>query len=425
MTPPATVPSRPSRPSRKKAGLPLLALVAAAVLTLGWRRPDDIATAAVRRGEFLVTVEMRGAVEAQRSVEVNAPNITNLQITWIAATGTEVKAGDPVVRFDSSTARTTQDARVAALRQQQAALDQAKATATITDQQDALDLATDENAVKSAALDASKQAILSPIDGQEAQLTLQMAQEKLRVEQATIGAHQASNAAKIASATRLRDKAQADLDLTESQLKQMVIASPVGGVVTLLTNWSQGFTNAQPFKAGDSVWPSATVAEIPDLSSLEILAKISEIDRGRVRVGEPLRLHLDALPELNLSGAVAAISPMAEPDFNGSWPPPEVFRLTATLAHPDSRLRPDMNGTLDVITQRLPDASSVPAAAVFTMNGQPVIYVQGSGGDFTRVPVRVQAQNPDEIAVERLSGGELPAGTRVALTDPTLPGRGR
>lgn len=373
-----------------------------------------VAMATAHQGEFLVTVTVRGSLAPLRSVEADAPDITGLQITWLAPRGSQVKAGDPIARFDSSTARQSLDAKTAGLRQAQATLDQAQATARITDQQDALDLATAQNAVASAALDASKAAILSPIDGDESQLALGMAQEKLKVEQATIASHQASNAAKVASAQRLRDKAQADLDLVNRQLKQMVMVSPLAGVVNYLTNYSQGYLNAQDFKVGDSVWPEATIAEIPDLSTLEVQAKISEVDRGRVAVGEAVRMRPDALPELTVTGTVTALSSLAEADFGSVWPPPQVFTLDAKVSHLDPRLRPDMNGSVDIITRRLANAISVPAQAIFTVQGKPVVYVERGGG-YQAVPVTVLARNPDAAAVAGLA-----AGTAVALQDPNV-----
>ena len=396
-----------------------MALAVAAIGALGvryWnaaavaRADGKMTTAIAQQGEFLVTVRVRGSLAPRRSVELNSPDVTGLQITWLAPRGTVVQANSPVARFDSSTSRQQLDAKTAAVRQAQAALDEAKANARIAQQQDALDLATDENAVKSAQLDAAKAVVLSVIDGAESQLTLGTARETLKVEQATILAHQTSNSAKIASAQRLREKAQADLDLVQQQLREMVLTTPVTGVVNYLTNYSQGFTNAQPFKVGDNVWPNGTIAEIPDLSTLELLAKVSEVDRGRVALGDTVRAHMDALPELTITGKIDAMSDLAEADFGSTFPPPMIFRLHVELQHVDPRLRPDMNGSVDIVTRRIANAISVPTAAIFTVAGKPVVYIAGPGGRFTAAPITVLARNPDNAAVQGVA-----AGAHVAL----------
>jgi hypothetical protein len=77
----------------------------------------------------------------------------------------------------------------------------------------------------------------------------------------------------------------------------------------------------------------------------------------------------------------------------------------------DGRLRPGMNGRLDVIVDRIPDAISVPAKAVFTRNGQPIVLVLSDKG-LKPVDVAVVARNPDEVAVRGIA-----AGAAVALTD--------
>ena len=48
--------------------------------------------------------------------------------------------------------------------------------------------------------------------------------------------------------------------------------------------------NAKPFKVGDNVFSGMGLAEIPDLDTLEMDAKIEEIDRGRIAVGQDVRM---------------------------------------------------------------------------------------------------------------------------------------
>ncbi|MEO5952042.1 MAG: membrane-fusion-like protein, partial [Chloroflexia bacterium] len=77
----------------------------------------------------------------------------------------------------------------------------------------------------------------------------------------------------------------------------------------------------------------------------------------------------------------------------------------------DGRLRPGMNGRLDIIVDRLQNAISVPAKAIFARNGKPVVLVVSDRG-LQPVTVEVQARNPDEVAIKG-----IPAGTKVALMD--------
>ena len=70
-----------------------------------------------------------------------------------------------------------------------------------------------------------------------------------------------------------------------------------------------------------------------------------------------------------------------------------------------------MNGSMDIEIQRIPNAISIPAKALFTRNGKAVVYVAG-GDDYRPVEVQVLARNPDEIAIAGIG-----AATNVSLVD--------
>jgi multidrug efflux pump subunit AcrA (membrane-fusion protein) len=138
--------------------------------------------------------------------------------------------------------------------------------------------------------------------------------------------------------------------------------------------------------------------------------KIEEIDRGQMSVDQEVNVRIDALPESMFPGSLAQLSPLTE--MGWEWPPTRTFRGFAKIQKPDPRLRPGMNGRMDVVMKRIPDAISVPAKAVFTMNGKPVVYVAKSGG-YRPVEVEVVARNPDEAAVKGIAEGAL-----VAMVEP-------
>jgi multidrug efflux pump subunit AcrA (membrane-fusion protein) len=372
----------------------------------------DLPVAAARKGTFEVIVRCRGELVALHSVQLTAPyNVPGLQIVWQAPANSEVAKGDPVIRFDSSASRADLKEKEAALLQAQATLDQAVAQARMTAEQDRLDLASARVEVERQRLEVSKQEIVSRIQGEESKIDFGMAEEKLRVEEATVDLHQKSDTSKIASLTRQRDKAQADIDITKERLSQMEVRAPSNGVVIYFPNYSHGWINAKPFKAGDQVWPGSTIAELPDLTSLELKGKIEEIDRGRIAIGQDSRILVDSYPEKPFAGKLAGISPLVEQSF-GEWPPTRNFRALGAFVEPDKRLRPGMNGRLDIIVERVPNAISVPASAVFPRQGRPTVYVEDRTG-WRPQEVEVLARNPDEVAIRGIQ-----AGTKVALIEP-------
>jgi HlyD family secretion protein len=369
----------------------------------------NLPLAPARQGDFSVIIRCRGELHARRSVAIYAPIVPALRIAWLAPSGEPVKQGDPVVKFDSSASEQQLQQKDAALRQAQATLDQYVAQALTTAEQDKSDLADTGFNVEKARLEASKTEIVSKIQSEEDTIDLGMAQEKLKVQGATVELHRASDRAKVASLTRLRDQSQADVDLTKARIAQMEIKAPLTGFLVFLSNYSQGF-NAKPFKVGDTVGAGQPIGEIPDLGTLELDAKVEEIDRGRIAAGQAALVHVDSLPELPLPAKVDQISLLAEQGFE--FPPTRNFHAYAALTRPDPRLRSGMNGGLDITVDRVPKAISIPAKAIFTRDGKPIVYL-ANHGHYLAKEVQVLARNPDEVAISGISPGSM-----VALVDP-------
>ncbi len=394
------------------AWLTSLAVLAAAALGVSRLTRVDasvaLPVAAARKGDFLVIIRARGELKSARSVTIYAPIVPSLRIASLSPSGEPITRGQLAVKFDSSASEQQLQQKEAALRQAQATVDQAIAQAKITEEQDKSDLADSRYTVEKARLEASKTEIVSRIQGEEDKIDLGMAEEKLKVEQATVDLHVASDRAKIGSAARLRDQAQNDVNITRSRIAQMEIRAPIAGLLIFLTNYSQGWIDAKPYKIGDNVCPGCPIAEIPDLSTLEMEGKIEEIDRGRIAVGQNVNVRVDALPELSIPAKITQISPLAE--LSREWPPSRSFRAHAPIGRA-ANLRPGMNAGMDIVISRILNAISIPAKALFTRAGKPIVYL-ARNGRYRAVEVQVLARDPDEVAISGIAAGAL-----VALAD--------
>ncbi len=372
----------------------------------------NLPTAVAKKGDFPVIVRCRGGLRAARKVELTAPlDVSDLQIVWLSAPGTQVKAGDVVIRFDPSKLQQDLREKTQALKQAQASMDQAVAQARIDADKDKLDLSQAQADMEKARLEASKQAIVSAIQGQESDIDFKIAQQKVKVQESTTALHNESNRAKIASQQRLRDQAQTEVSLLERRLVQMQVRTTIAGIVSYVPNLTQGWMNAQNYKVGDHAFPGAVIAEIPDLSTLEAESKVAEEDRGRIAVGDIALVHVDAFPEKTLQAKLTSISPLTEQSFD-EWPAARTFRAYARIQQPDPRMRPEMNAGTDIVQETLTGVISIPARALFTVHGKPAVYLKRAHG-FSPVEVSVKARNPDEVAIVG-----VPAGAVVALTQP-------
>jgi len=366
-------------------------------------------TERARKGDFLVLIRTRGELRAARSVAVYAPTVPQLRIAWLAQSGAVIHQGDLMVKFDSSASEQQLQQKNATLQQAQATLDQAIAQSKITAEQDRSDLADAQFNVEKARLEVSKQEIVGALQAEESKIDLGLCEQKLRVAQATSDLHAASDRSRIGSLTRQRDNAQNDVDITKARIAQMEIRAPITGFLVFATNYTQGWLDAKPFQVGDSVWAGMSLAEIPDLETLQMEGKIEEIDRGQISVNQEVRVHIDSLPELAIPARITQISPLAE--ASNDMPPVRTFKAWAAIDHPDSRLRPGMNAGMDIIVNRVPNAISIPSKALFTLDGKPVVYA-ARGGKFKPVEVKLLARNPDEVAISGIA-----ADTMVSMVD--------
>src|SRR5438270_2178240 len=144
------------------------------------RRSPTVPTFQVKRGEFLDSVQFRGEVKAMRSLTLSAPSEAgDLQIIKLVAEGAAIKRGDVVVEFDKT--KTEQDLAQyrSTLKSAEASIEQSRAQARLTEEEDKTAVLKARFDVESAKLEASKQEIVSKIEGEEAKLKLLDAEQKL------------------------------------------------------------------------------------------------------------------------------------------------------------------------------------------------------------------------------------------------------
>lgn len=377
-------------------------------------RSPEVPTLEVKRGEFIDSLQFRGEMKAMKSVTISAPaEAGDLQIIKIAADGTQVKQGDVVVEFDKT--KTEQDLaqRRSTMKSAQAEINQAKAQARLTEEEDVTAVKKARFDVETAKLDASKQEIVSKIEGAEANLKVADAEQKLHEVEAKLTADRAVNKATIESKVEASKKADYDVKRAESALAKMTLPAPATGMISLISTWRPG--GEAPFKPGDRAWAGAPIAELPDVSTLRVSARVDETERGRLALNETVSAQMDAIPDRQFTGKIEQISTIATIDFSAGWPIPRNFNLVIALDQSDARLKPGMTVQLTVMVDRVPDALTIPVEASFQKSGQTVAYVW-QGSKFQERVIEVKRRSRDRILVAK----GLSAGDRVALKDPTV-----
>lgn len=372
-------------------------------------------TAEVKRKDFVDSLEIKGDVKALRSVIIAAPySAGDLQIVNIVGNATKVKKGDLVVEFDATTVKQKLAQDQSAVKSAEAEINQSRAAARLKEEQDLTDVMTAKFDAEKARMDASKQEILSVIEGEQAKLKVADAEQKLKENEAKLKADRSSAGADLGSKKQKYDQAVFQVKQDERSLASLSLHAPLDGVVAVQNHWEpQG--GPTPFKAGDRAWPGAAIAELPDATSLKISARVEEAERGQLKSGQTASVRIDALPDRTFDGHVEAISPTASLDFNAGWPLPRNFAVDVAIGESDSRLTPGMGATIRVAVARMPDGIVIPVTALFRKAGRSVVYVR-HGSTFEETVVEVSRQNPEEALI----GKGLNPGEQIALRDPTL-----
>lgn len=397
----------------------IIGLLAAASLgAFGWvrasRKTPKVPTFQVERGEFLDALQFRGELKAMKSVTISAPaDAENLQILKIATDGATVKQGDIVVEFDPSHTSQQYAQNKSTLKSAQAETDQVREQGKLTEEEDTTAVVKARYAVEVAKLDASKNEIVSHIEGEEARLKVTDAQQSLREAEEKLKSDRAKNKATVDSHDYASKKAQFDASRAEHTLASMQLKSPADGTISLVPVWHDG--NEHPFKAGERAWAGAPMAEIPDASSLRVEAHIDETERGRLALAQSATVQLDAVADRQFTGKIEKIGTIASTDFTAGWPFPRNFNLDIALDVKDPRLRPAMTAQITVIVQRIPNSISIPVQASFLKSGHTVAYVW-NGSRFEERTIQVERRSRDRALIA--SG--LRPGDVVALNDPSV-----
>ena len=389
----------------------LVALAAVGITAAGLfmrtqaRTPEQAGTqasadAVVKRQDFVRSVRLSGTVEAVEATSIAAPRLSgqnnnSLVIMRLIKAGTTVKPGDPLIEFDR------QD-------QVRNALDR-QAELTDFDQQIKKKQA-DENAARAtddstmiqaqstrerARLELVKNEMLPRIQAEKNTLAFEEAEARLKQLQETYDLKRRAATADIKILEIRRDRSETNMKQAESNADRMLIRSPLPGVAVVKTTWKNG-GNMVEFMEGDEVRPGQPVVEVVNPAVMRVRARVNQADMNDLRVGQRVRVGLDAYPDLAFDGTVDQISPIGQQSSLSPKVRNFIVLVLVKSAHPN--LMPDLTASLDVELERTPGVLVVPRDSV-VMEGEHAFVRAQRGGRFERQDVTVGAANTHELVV--------------------------
>ena len=378
----------------------------------------NVTTAEVTRGDFIDYIQIRGDIRPAKSIVLAAPLQAGgeLQIVKLVKNGATVKKGDVVVEFDATQLKQRLMERQSELKTALGEIDQVQAQQKITAEQRQTELTKAKYDVERAKLDLGKRDLVSRIEYESAKLSLADAEQRLKEVDAKILSTKAAAEAELVGKRRRRDKAQFDVERTEQAIAALRLVAPADGTVNILENPRSGGPfggGGVEFREGDRAWPGASILELPDLSSIHLEARLDESDRGRLKVGQPAIVRIEAVPGKDFAAKVDLISVLARVDFSSGGPPVRNFDLGLILDERDPRIRPGMTATARIAADKLPSVTLVPAETIFQKDGRPVVY-KLNGSKFDETSIEIVRRGREQAAV---STGVNP-GDRIAVRRP-------
>lgn len=378
----------------------LIALAGAGVLLWALLKfksePAEVHFAKVTRETIHSSISTNGKVEAIETGTARAERAGPV-VKMMVERGRNVAKDTPLVELDSSEAS-------AALIAARARIAQAKADLAVIDRGGrAVELAQIASEMEKAAhdLEVAQKAYQSAqnLEAKQAGTKMDTLAAKQRVEDAQlqIKSIEQKKAALAVSADRAPvqarlDDAEAAARLAEIQIRQSIVRAPIEGTVYQFDLKPGAYLNA-----------GEIVATIGRLDRVRVNVFVDEPDLGHVSVGMPVIMTWDALAGRTWTGEVDKTATQIV--ANGTR---QVGEVACVIRNPDRDLLPGTNVNVEIRSETVDNAITIPKEAVHTEHGQTGVYLL-NGTQLAWKQIKTGVANTTRVQVEGLNLGDAVA----------------
>src|SRR5216684_270041 len=240
----------------------------------------------------------------------------------------------------------------------------------------------------------------APDQGDLASFKAQSTMAQLSLDRAKqLAARQFGPQATVDQAQSSFDQANAGIAKTQAIISQKLVRAPFDGEL-----------GVRKVEVGQYLTAGTQIVSLTDLSTLYANFTATEKDSAQLKVGQTVRVVVDAYPGRNFEGKITTIEPQIATDTRN-------IRVQATIANPDRILKPGMFASTTVVLPDKPPVLTVPETAVdYTLYGDSVYLLTEKKEDdgktsLTAVRTFVQVGNRAGGHAEILKG--LKPGDRV------------
>lgn len=386
-------------------GVALFVGLAAGVWVLAYElRPQAGSWVRVERRDLVIGVDVEGELQAVESALITPPQLQqtwDFKIAWMASEGSEVSAGEPVLRFDTTQLQQRLQEKTVEAESEQKNLEKKETDLEIERRDMELQLAEAEGRLRKAKLKLDvPEAATARAELEKARIDRQLAELEIRSLESKLEHLARRSKADLKAARDRRDRARSRVENLQADIDSMAVKAPRAGTLIYVSDW-RGEKN----KVGDSVWRARKVMEIPDLERMKAEGEVAEADAGRVAVGQPVTLRLDAYPDQRYDGKVSAIRRTVQRKSRRN--PRKIVKLEIELESTDTeRMRPGMRFRGRIEIDRVADTLVVPREAVFPRPAGAVVYVRTLTGKRELAPEFGERNQEEFGVVEGLEEGD-------------------
>ncbi|MCI0389420.1 MAG: efflux RND transporter periplasmic adaptor subunit [Acidobacteria bacterium] len=314
----------------------------------------------VKRGSVRKILLLDGELRAVRSRTIYGASSDEAKIVYMPPEGTVVKAGDLVVELDSTNITTRikdTDERIVAAENEivRVRSQHESALRDLEVELSRLWLAHEQAKLKSKVPNE----VISRREFQEAQLALEKSKTEYENHLNKIEQKKKEQAAELQVKTIEKDKLKVQLDRAKSDLEGMRIKAPTDGMALYNDHWNE----RRKLQIGDVVWGGWPVIQLPDLTEMEVLAQVNEVDGPRLSIGGKAEIKLDSYPDKMITGQIADISQTAiKASRMGKA---KIFRVTISLDKTLMEImKPGMSAQVSVMISETPPNLLIPRSTV-------------------------------------------------------------
>ncbi len=302
------------------------------VLNLSSQREKSIKVTAekVKRHDLTAVISASGEIKPKKNVNISA-HVPGRIVKIGVKEGQEVKAGDFLLKLDSTQYEANADRDRAMIQSYRSELIKAEAT------------------LKKSQSDYDRQKKL--YDNQlVSKDQLEQAKAQLDIAQAT-----------YRSFTYQIDQGQASLKSTLDNLGKTAYASPIDGIITSLR-----VEEGEVAMIGTMNNPGTVLMTIADLSVMEVEVEVDETDVVGVQMDQEANIRVDAFPNQVFKGKVTEIgsSALQKLTAGASTQESKDFKVVITLDNPSKLIKPGLSASADIITAEKKNVLAVPISAL-------------------------------------------------------------